>query len=61
MISNFDQCVDTYNNWIMHNPDIAQPIDKDTIDQQCQHQREFWSVNPARDLSTQDLPRVGQS
>jgi len=61
MISNFDQCVDTYNDWIMHNPDIAQPIDKDTIDQQCQHQREFWSVNPVRDLSTQDLPRVGQS
>ena len=43
IIKNFDQCMDTYNSWVMANPDIATEITRDQVDQQIAKEQDFWN------------------
>jgi hypothetical protein len=42
MISNFDECVDTFNSWARHHPEISPEITRDQIDTQLRHEDRFW-------------------
>lgn len=49
MIKNFDQCVETYNEWAIKNPSIAKPIDTSTMQEDMDTERKIWtnSVSPS--------------
>lgn len=52
MIRNFDQCVHTYNDWILKNPEIGDAINQQSIDKQIKRERKFWVL--AREVPTTD-------
>jgi hypothetical protein len=43
MIKNFDQCVATYNDWALRNPDIAKPIDNESMKDDMDRERNVWT------------------
>jgi hypothetical protein len=43
MIKNFDQCVSTYNEWLLKNPNIAKPIDETTMKETMDNERKVWT------------------
>jgi hypothetical protein len=60
LIKNFEQCLDVYNNWILNNPLVGNPINTSIIDQFAQIEMGYWSpestgptVNPVAALSDQ--------
>jgi hypothetical protein len=50
LISNIQECLDTYNNWAQGNSDIAQPMSMDDL--QTQAQQEYRAWDPALALTT---------
>ena len=42
MVKNFNQCVDTYNNWILHNPGIGQPFNDVQLLTQAEQENNIW-------------------
>lgn len=60
MVLNFDQCIDTYNNWADQNPKIAFAIDKHAIDSQIKQEQDFWkrSATAAIDQLSDPQPRL---
>lgn len=50
-VKNFDQCVDTYNQWLQSNSEVgAEPVTQSSIDQQIRVEESFW-----RDLSDRSV------
>lgn len=43
MIKNFEQCVSTYNEWLLKNPGIAEPIDETTMKETMDNERKVWT------------------
>jgi hypothetical protein len=42
MIRNFDQCLDTYNQWISYHPTVGNPLDLDTLKKFSDIERLHW-------------------
>lgn len=60
MVSNFDQCIDTYNTWANKNSKIATTIDEHVIDSQVKQEQTFWqrTAIAAIEQSPAELPRL---
>ena len=43
MIKNFDQCVTTYNEWLLKNPGIAEPINEVSMKESMDNERKIWT------------------
>lgn len=43
MIKNFDQCVDTYNEWLLKNPGIAKPLEETSMKEAMDNERKVWT------------------
>lgn len=48
IISNFDRCLDKYNDWIIENPNLGRPLTYQDMEAQHQQENSFW-----RDSRTQ--------
>ena len=60
LIKNFEQCLDVYNNWILNNPHVGNPINTSIINQFAQIEMGYWdpestiqTINPVTALSGQ--------
>ena len=61
MIKNFNQCMDTYNEWISRHPQVAKPIsDEDVMDQSAKEQR-FWRSFSTEAGAKSAVPAIGRS
>lgn len=52
IISNFDQCLAKYNEWILENPSLGQPLAREDMEAQHQQENCFW-----RDFRFGDDPK----
>ena len=43
MIKNFDQCIATYNEWLLQNPGIAEPIEEASMEETMDKERKVWT------------------
>ena len=43
MIKNFDQCVATYNEWLLKNPGIAEPLEETSMKESMDNERRVWT------------------
>jgi hypothetical protein len=50
LVKNIDQCIDFYNQWVEHNPGIAEPVTRESLQGRMEVEREIW--NPAIALTT---------
>jgi hypothetical protein len=55
MIKNFDQCVATYNEWLLKNPSIAEPIDDASMKEAMDKERKAWTNTDAKQQSVSGL------
>ena len=55
MIKNFDQCVATYNEWLLKNPGIAEPINDVSMKEAMDNERKIWT-----NTDNKTLPVISQ-
>jgi hypothetical protein len=61
MIDNFDQCLDLYNTWIDHHPDLGQPLSKVDLQSQAEKEYLFWNSFKNETVDEFDQLTIGQS
>lgn len=42
MIRNFDQCLQSYNEWIVRYPEVGEPLSPDVVNQRCEEEYAHW-------------------
>lgn len=55
-INNFQQCLETYNQWAENHSDIVDVIDNETIKLQIHEEHQFWNDLRVSSFSESDLP-----
>ena len=61
IISNFDQCLDLYNEWIVHNPELGQPLSSVDLQSQAEKEYDFWNSFTNLAVDKFDRLTIGQS
>lgn len=59
MIANFQEMIDTYNNWIANNPEVGKPIDQDCLQSQIEKEHQNWIAPLLEDHSTPNHLSIG--
>lgn len=51
VIRNFDQCLDTYNDWATENPSISSILTAHDIDRMIAKENSFWTASSSADVA----------
>lgn len=54
MVKNIDRCLEIYNQWIMHNPDLGSPFCRSDLDDLAMKECSFWSSVTEQDAAKLD-------
>jgi len=47
MVRNIDQCIDIYNEWLISHPGVAEPVNRDILQQRSQQESAVWHPETA--------------
>jgi hypothetical protein len=59
-ISNFDRCLDKYNDWISEHPDLGKPLACKDLETQNQQENSFWSDFRSKGDAKSVAPPISQ-
>jgi hypothetical protein len=55
MIKNFDQLLDFYNIWVSKNPNIADPIPKESLPELIEQEKKIWNTDSKNSIKSNQL------
>lgn len=58
MIKNFDQCLETYNEWATKHPDVSAPLSGNVMKKQIAQEQEFWRSFEPPGAAVSDQPPI---
>lgn len=61
IISNFDECLELYNTWIVHNPELGQSWSSVDMQSQAEKEYAFWNSFKSQAVDKLDSLAIAQS